>query len=173
MNTHTPTHYSSSFGNKSVRCLEISLKICSHSPQPQMWKLTCTDTHGLQRRARRSVWHNKEKSAVMLWRLCSHFWGVPPAREEERKKHTQYSAVDSAVIGISIAYVSQPWSRAERLPAWETSSITALHLSARISLPMPAYCCKCVSHLAAVCRHKAHLSPGLLLDSPPKSAVHY
>lgn len=58
-----------------------------------------------------------------------------------------------------------------RLPAWETSSIAELHLSAGISLPLPGYCCKCVSHLAAVCRHRAHLSPGPLLNSHPKAAA--
>ena len=59
------------------------------------------------------------------------------------------------------------------LPARETPSIAALHLSAGISLPLSGYCCKCVSHLAAVCRHRAHLSPGPLSGSPLKGSGHY
>lgn len=102
------------------------------------------------------------------WRLCSQFSGVPPAREEGGKR-TASSAVDSAVIGISISICPSDLERScEARSPGDFLCIAGLHLSAGISLPLPAYCCKCVSHLAAVCRHMAHLSPGPLLYSPPK-----
>lgn len=95
----------------------------------------------------------------------------PGEREEGRRKCTPSTAVDSAVIGISICICPSAREQSWRLPAWDSSSITRLHLSARISLLLPGYCCECVSHLAAVCNHGAHLSLGPLLNSPLEAAA--
>lgn len=110
----------------------------------------------------RSVWYNEESSATVLWNLYPQISGVPLSKWVG-SKHMLFSAVDLAVIGTCISIC--PWT-------WGTSSVKKWpYLSVRISLSLPGYCCKCVSHLAAVCRHRSHLSPGLLLDSPPKVAT--
>lgn len=67
---------------------------------------------------------------------------------------------------MSLSFGAERSSQPGRLPLSQ-------HCICLLELARPTYCCTCASHLAAVCRHKAHLSPGLLLDSPPKSSVHY
>lgn len=157
---------------ESVRCLEITLKYLLWPPQTYSCKPPLPHIHTLtSRQAGGPLGIMKKKSGVVLWRFsvlrCS------PSKRG-RRKHMPSSAFDSAVIGISISICRSPSERScegfqpGRLPP-SARCICLLELAC----PCQAIVVNVSPHLAAVCRHRAHLSPGPLLGSPPKGSGHY
>lgn len=75
--------------------------------------------------------------------LLPTFWVFP---YQEEKGNMLSTAADSAIIVANIS-LFPPLPGRLSIEQW-------LHVSVRICLPKPGYSCKCVSHLAAVCRHR-------------------